>query len=79
METVLTLLWQSLRNRQDVMKWIVSNYRDYQMNHMLALLTCGSSDREAENTDIKKLANSIQALYADSPRSGEGSAQRQEK
>lgn len=61
------------------MKWIVSNYKDYQLNHMLALLTCGASDRqEGENTDIKKLAERVQALYTDTPRSGEGSAQREE-
>jgi hypothetical protein len=63
---------------EDVMKWIVSNYRDYQLNHMLALLTCGANDREAEHTNVKKLADSIQALYVDSPRSGETSAQGQE-
>lgn len=57
---------------QDVMKWIVSNYKDYQLNHMLALLTCGANERD---TDTRKLVVSIQALYNDSPRSGEGSAQ----
>ena len=61
------------------MKWIVSNFKDYQLNHMLALLTCGANDREyCENTDIKKLIVSVQALYTDSPSSGQGSAQRQE-
>lgn len=65
------------------MKWIVSNYMDYQLNHMLALLTCGASDRDGVGTDIKKLAASVYALYkTDSPRSGEesgeGSAQRKE-
>jgi len=57
------------------MKWIVSNYRDYQLNHMLALLTCGADNRGS--TDINKLVVSVQALYMDSPRSGEGTAQHQ--
>lgn len=58
------------------MKWIISNYTDYQLNHVLALITCGSNDRSNKLSDVKKQIVSIQALYhTDSPRSGEGSGE----
>lgn len=61
---------------KDVMKWIVSNYPRYQLNHMLALLMCGASDRDSVSTDVKKLASSVYALYnTESPCSGEGSGE----
>lgn len=60
------------------MRWIVSNFMNFQLNHMLALLTCGANDRENDNIDMKKLIERVQALYSDGPSSGQGSAQRQE-
>ena len=65
------------------MKWIASNYANYQLNHMLALLICGSCDRDNNSTNNKKLAASIQALYkmdiaCSGEESGEGSGQRTE-
>jgi hypothetical protein len=44
------------------MKWIVSNYVSYQLNHSLAFLTSGAS----ENTNIQKLIKSVQLLYTES-------------
>jgi succinate dehydrogenase flavin-adding protein (antitoxin of CptAB toxin-antitoxin module) len=53
---------------QDMMKWIVSNYREYQLNHSLALLTSGAS----ENTNVQKLTKSVQLLYTESASIGQG-------
>jgi hypothetical protein len=51
-----------------MMKWIISNYTNYQLNHSLALLSSGAS----ENTNIQKLIKSVQLLYTESAGNGEG-------